>query len=182
LINQSFLFLIIFSLGISCVENAKNSQLEFTNNSAAIETATGVTLNFSDLGNSKLLLKAPKLVKLLSEDNHLIMECPVGLKLIFYDSLKNVESTLIADYGKMFSKEELLKVRGNVRFNNHNLDTLFAEELDIDFAKDSIYSEKLIIFSNTEGRISGTKLKANSNFTFFQLSNVSEGHVNYDMK
>ena len=110
------------------------------------------------------------------------MECTVGLELIFYDSLKNVESTLIADYGKMFSKEELLKVRGNVRFNNHNLDTLFAEELDIDFAKDSIYSEKLIIFSNTEGRISGTKLKANSNFTFFQLSNVSEGHVNYDMK
>ena len=66
--------------------------------------------------------------------------------------------------------------------HTNNLDTLFAQELDIDFAKDSIYSEKLVIFSNVEGRISGTKLKANSNFTFFQLSDVSEGHVNYDME
>ena len=75
-----------------------------------------------------------------------------------------------------------MKVRENVRFNNYNLDTLFAQELDIDFAKDSIYSEKLVIFSNVEGRISGTKLKANSNFTFFQLSDVSEGHVNYEIE
>ena len=52
--------------------------------------------------------------------------------------------------------------------------------LDIDFAKDSIYSEKMVIFSNSEGRISGTKLKANSNFTFFQLSDISEGHVNFE--
>ena len=54
-------------------------------------------------------------------------------------------------------------------FNNYNLDTLFAEELEIDFAKDSIYSEKLVTFSNSEGRIKGTKLKSNSDFTFFSF-------------
>ena len=183
MINQSSLLLIIicWSLCWSCVENSENLPLELNNHSQSIETAMGVTLNFSDLGKSKLLLKAPKLIKLFSEDDQLIMECPEGLELVFYDTLKNIESTLIADYGKLFSKEELLKVRKNVRFNNYNLDTLFAQELDIDFAKDSIYSEKLVIFSNVEGRISGTKLKANSNFTFFQLSDVAEGHVNYDM-
>ena len=185
MINQSSLFIIFilcWSLFCSCVESSKNLPLEFKNHTESLETATGVTLNFSDLGKSKLLLKAPKLIKILSEDDQLIMECPEGLELIFYDTLKNIESTLIADYGKLFSKEELLKVRENVRFNNYNLDTLFAQELDIDFAKDSIYSEKLVIFSNVEGRISGTKLKANSNFTFFQLSDVAEGHVNYDME
>lgn len=183
--NQSFSFLIAIlccNILSSCFDNSENLPIKFNNNSESIETATGVTLNFSDLGKSKLLLKAPKLIKLLSDDEQLIMECPEGLELIFYDTLKNVESTLIADYGKLFSKDELLKVKKNVRFNNFNQDTLFAQELDIDFAKDSIYSEKLVIFSNTEGRISGNKLKANSNFTFFQLSNVSEGHVNYDMK
>ena len=108
------------------------------------------------------------------------MECPEGLKLIFYDSLNNVESTLIADYGKLFTEDEFLHVNKNVRFDNFNLDTLFAKELDIDFAKDSIYSEKMVIFSNSEGRISGTQLKANSNFTFFQLSDISEGHVNFE--
>ena len=76
-----------------------------------LETATGVSLNFSDLGKSKLLLNTPKLIKSEEEQGQLIMECPVGLELIFYDSLKNVESVLIADYGKLFSKKELLKVR-----------------------------------------------------------------------
>ena len=60
------------------------------------------------------------------------------------------------------------------------MSTLFAEEL-VEFCKGSVFSEKLVTFSNKEGRITGKKLKANSNFTFFELSDVSESHVNYDM-
>ena len=168
---------------ISCVENNKIDDLKYSSNEyQSLETSSGVTLNFSDLGKSKLMLKAPKLIKLMGEKEQLIMECPEGLELIFYDSLMNVESVLVADYGKLFSNEQQLFVRENVVFNNYNLDTLFAEELEIDFAKDSVYSEKLVTFSNREGKIKGTKLKANSNFTFFQLSDVSESHVNYDLQ
>ena len=168
---------------ISCVENNRIDDLKYSSNEyQSLETSSGVTLNFSDLGKSKLMLKAPKLIKLMGEKEQLIMECPEGLELIFYDSLMNVESVLVADYGKLFSNEQQLFVRENVVFNNYNLDTLFAEELEIDFAKDSVYSEKLVTFSNREGKIKGTKLKANSNFTFFQLSDVSESHVNYDLQ
>ena len=168
---------------ISCVENNKINDLKYSSNEyQSLETSSGVTLNFSDLGKSRLLLKAPKLIKLIGENEHLIMECPEGLELIFYDSLMEVESVLIADYGKLFSNEQQLFVRENVVFNNYNLDTLFAQELEIDFAKDSVYSEKLVTFSNREGKITGTKLKANSNSTFFQLSDVSESHVNYDLQ
>jgi len=163
----------------SCSDKQSDQSSQKDNTTAGfVETATGVTLNFSDLGLSKLKLKAPVLIK--SESDQLIMECPEGLELTFYDSLENIESVLIADYGKLFSKKELLKVRDNVEFYNYKKDTLFAEELIIDFAKDSIFSEKLVTFSNEEGRISGKKLKANSNFTFFQLSDISESHVNYD--
>ena len=177
------LSLILNGILISCVENNKINDLTYSSNEyQSLETSVGVTLNFSDLGKSKLLLKAPKLIKLMGEKEQLIMECPEGLELVFYDSLVNVESVLVADYGKLFSNEQQLFVRENVVFNNYNLDTLFAEELEIDFAKDSVYSEKLVTFSNREGKIKGTKLKANSNFTFFQLSDVSESHVNYDLQ
>ena len=54
--------------------------------------------------------------------------------------------------------------------------------LTIDFEKDSIYSKDQVTFSNKEGRISGKKLKANSNFTFFKLSDISDSHVNYEVK
>ena len=146
------------------------------------ETATGVTLNFSEFGQSKLMLKAPKLVRFEDEGNQLIMECPAGLELTFFDSLKNVESVLTADYGKLFTQNQLLDVQENVVFHNQKQDTLFAKELLIDFAKDSIYSKNEVTFSNIEGRITGNTLKANSNFTFFELSDISESHVNYKIE
>jgi len=172
-----------FLLLVSCVENPEISDLNFYQEELqSTETATGVTLNFSDLGRSKLFLKAPKLIKTIDLNDQLIMECPDGLELIFYDSLKNIESVLIADYGKLFSELQFFIVKENVVFNNYKLDTLFAEELEIDFIKDSVYSEKLVTFSNSEGSITGNKLIANSNFTFFKLSNVSQSHINYNLE
>ena len=174
-------FFLFFLLG-SCSNEKVKLPLSYTDNpEGLLETAIGVSLNFSELGKSKLLLNTPKLIKSEDFNKQMIMECPIGLELIFYDSLKNVESVLTADYGKLFSKKQLLEVKNNVQFYNYNNDTLFAEELVIDFAKDSIFSEKLVTFSNEEGRITGKKLKANSNFTFFQLSDISESHVNYDL-
>ena len=63
------------------------------------------------------------------------MECPSGLELIFYDSLNNVESTLIADYGKLYTEKEFLNVKNNVRFDNYNLDTLFCSGIRYRFCK-----------------------------------------------
>ena len=48
--------------------------------------------------------------------------------------------------------------------------------------EDSIYSKNEVTFSNIEGRITGNTLKANSNFTFFELSDISESHVNYKIE
>ena len=178
--NNNFIWGFSVFLIFSCTSNPEIVEIN-DKPSQLLETATGVSLNFSDYGKSKLLLNAPKLIKSNTEDNTMIMECPIGMELIFYDSLKNIESVLIADYGKLFTKKQLLKVRENVQFYNYNNDTLFAEELLIDFEKDSIYSEKLVTFSNVEGRITGKKLKANSNFTYFQMTDISESHVNYDL-
>ena len=177
---NSIWFALINLFIFSCSESYPESN-DLVSVDEYVETATGVTLNFSDLGNSKLLLTTPKLVKSNDENKSLLMECPIGMKLTFYDSLKNVESILISDYGKLFAEKQILKVKENVQFFNYKNDTLFADELVIDFAKDSIYSEKSVIFSNEEGRIKGKKLKANSNFTYFEMTDISESHVNYDL-
>ena len=184
MISRYFLaYLTSFSLLFSC-SNSENNIRKVVEGSEDLmtETAIDVTLNFSEFGQSKLLLKSPKLVRFEDENNQLIMECPIGLELVFYDSLKNIESVLVADYGKLFSQNQLLDVQRNVVFYNKQNDTLFAEELLIDFAKDSIYSKNEVTFSNIEGRITGNTLKANSNFTFFELSDISESHVNYKME
>ncbi len=182
--NKTIILQLFFTFFFTSCSTPENKNVTFSENSADTfsETATGVTLNFSEFGQSKLMLSAPKLVRFEDDENHLIMECPTGLELTFFDSLKNVESVLIADYGKLFTQEQLLDVQKNVIFYNKKHDTLFAKELLIDFAKDSIYSKNEVTFSNLEGRITGNTLKANSNFTFFELSDISESHVNYNME
>ena len=182
--KNSRIFLFFFSLSIaSCSLSENQLVISYEDvHDVFTETAMGVTLNFSELGQSKLMLKAPKLVRFEDEENQLIMKCPAGLELTFFDSLKNVESVLTADYGKLFTQNQLLDVQENVVFHNQKQDTLFAKELLIDFAKDSIYSKNEVTFSNIEGRITGNTLKANSNFTFFELSDISESHVNYKME
>tara|TARA_Y100000589_G_scaffold124070_1_gene118337 strand:+ start:2163 stop:2723 length:561 start_codon:yes stop_codon:yes gene_type:complete len=182
--KKARIFLFFFLLSIASCSSSETQLVMTTEGVRDVftETAMGVTLNFSEFGQSKLMLKAPKLVRFEDQENQLIMECPSGLELTFYDSLKNVESVLTADYGKLFTQNQLLDVQENVVFHNQKQDTLFAKELLIDFAKDSIYSKNEVTFSNIEGRITGNKLKANSNFTFFELSDISESHVNYKME
>ena len=90
----SIWFALINLFIFSCSESYPESS-DLVSVDEYVETATGVTLNFSDLGNSKLLLSTPKLVKSNDENKSLLMECPTGMKLTFYDSLKNVESILI---------------------------------------------------------------------------------------
>ena len=175
--------LIFISFLFTCCARPVKEYKEVSDNPAveSSERSEEVTLYFSDFGKSKLKLEAQTLISSES-NNQIILECPDGLNLIFYDSLSNIESVLLADYGKLFAKDELLLVKKNVQFRNYQEDTLFANELTIDFAKDSIYSNDQVTFSNKEGRISGRKLKANSNFTFFKMSDISDSHVNYEVK
>mgnify|MGYP001968919967 CR=1 FL=1 len=171
-----------FVISISCSRSVEEYKAVSENISEkSTETSEGVQLYFSDFGKSKLKLEAQTLIS-SEKDNQITLECPNGLNLTFYDSLGNFESVLLADYGMLFTTKELLVVEKNVLFRNYLEDTLFAHELTIDFEKDSIYSKDQVTFSNKEGRISGKKLKANSNFTFFKLSDISDSHVNYEVK
>lgn len=171
-----------FTLIVCCARPIKEyKELSDDVNAESSERSEEVVLYFSDFGKSKLKLEAQTLIS-SENNNQIILECPDGLNLTFYDSLGNIESVLLADYGKLFAKEELLLVEKNVQFRNYQEDTLFANELTLDFGKDSIYSNDQVTFSNKEGKISGRKLKANSNFTFFKMSDISDSHVNYEVK
>ena len=128
--------LIFISFLFTCCARPVKEYKEVSDNPAveSSERSEEVTLYFSDFGKSKLKLEAQTLIS-SENNNQIILECPDGLNLIFYDSLSNIESVLLADYGKLFAKDELLLVKKNVQFRNYQEDTLFANELTIDFCK-----------------------------------------------
>jgi LPS export ABC transporter protein LptC len=171
----SFFSLLIIGCS-SSVEQIKNLS---SNNSKPIEITNGVTMYYSDMGNSKMRLISPE-VHRFEDQLEMTLECPTGMELTFYDSLENIESVLIADYGKLYTKEQYMIVKENVVFYNNNRDTLFTDLLNIYFLKDSIYTNRPVKVSSENGVILGNELVANSNFTFYRLLNIKNSHINYE--
>ena len=66
----------------------------------SVEITKGVTMYYTDMGNSKMKLISPE-VHRFEDNSNMILECPAGMELTFLDSLENVESVLIANYGKL---------------------------------------------------------------------------------
>ena len=181
-LNYNIVIVFIFFHFFSCSRSVKEyKEISINPNLESIEISKNVELYFSDFGKSKLKLETQTLIS-ADADRQINLICPDGLHLVFNDSLGNFESELYADSGVLYTDKELLEVNNNVLFRNYLEDTLFANELTIDFKKDSIFSNDQVTFSNKEGKMSGKKLKANSNFTVFKLSDVSDSHVNYEIK
>jgi LPS export ABC transporter protein LptC len=171
------LFLVLFSCNSTTIKEIKN----FSVSETPVELTKGVTMYYSDMGNSKMKLLSPEVYR-YTINNEMILECPEGLEIIYYDTLQNVESVMLANYGKFYSKREYMLAKDNVVFYNKNKDTLFTNLLHIYFAQDSIYTDSWVKISSENGIISGSALQANSNFTFYKLMNIKNSHIQYEDK
>jgi LPS export ABC transporter protein LptC len=144
-----------------------------------VEVTKGVTMYYSDMGDSKMRLVSPE-VHRFEDNTNMILECPIGMEITFFDSLENIESVLKANYGKLYTKDQYMVVKEDVVFYNESRDTLFTDLLNIYFQKDSIYTDRPVKVSSENGVITGNELVANSNFTFYRLLNIKDSHINYE--
>ncbi len=175
----SLIFLLSIFITINCGSSVQEIKEISSSVSKPIEVTYGVKMIYSDMGNSKLQLISPE-VHRFEKENEMIMLCPKGMELTFYDTLQRVESVLVSDYGKLYTKEQYMIVRDNVIFHNSNHDTLFTDLLNIYFEKDSIYTDQTVKVSSENGVLLGEELIANSNFTFYRLLNIKESHIKYE--
>ena len=104
--------LLFILLGCNSVNEIKEiSSLPET----SVEITKGVTMYYTDMGNSKMKLISPE-VHRFEDNSNMILECPAGMELTFLDSLENVESVLIANYGKLYTKDQFMVVKEDVVF------------------------------------------------------------------
>jgi len=171
----NFLFLSI--LVISSCNN--NEYINLPPTDQPDEITYSVIMYYSDMGKSKLKLVSPQVHRYNSK-NETTLECPKGMKLTFYDSLQQIESVLVSDYGKLYTNDQYLFVKDNVVFYNNKKDTLFTDLLHIYFNKDSLYTDQQVKVSSENGVVYAEELVANSNFTFYQLLNIKDSHFKYE--
>lgn len=176
-INSSISIFMVGMLFLSCGNNLEEIKAVTIEQDGPDEISENVTLLFSDFGKSKLKMVSPLVHRFYLENDQMKLECPIGMEVIFYDTLQQIESVLTANYGLLLSDEQYLRVKDSVVFKNNQHDTLFTELLDIYFQQDSIFTDKYVKVSGENGVIAGKGLVSNTSFTNYTLNSITDSYI-----
>ncbi len=136
------------------------------------ETAKNIEMIYSDSGKIIIKLVTPLLNRYTNDDPYI--EFPVGLQLLFYDSLMNVKSELTSNYGISWEKKKVMEVKDDVVITNYDkMETLNTEHVIWDQKKKKIYSNVFVKRTTPDGVLFGEGFDADESLKSWKLRNVS---------
>ncbi len=161
--NIAFL-LIVASVFASCSGN----DLEQVNKVAEshtwpIETGHDITINYTDSGIVKAMVKAPLLERYASEDRN-YTEMRKGLRVEFLDKQGKIESFLTSQYAIRYDQEKRMVARNKVVVMNLDGDTLRTEELHWNEATQRISTQKQVTITTKDEMMWGDGLESDVAF------------------
>lgn len=135
-----------------------------------------VTTLYSDSAELITKIQAPVQQEFESGDRVF----PKGFYVEFYDEQGQLESTMRGNYGKQEPGKSLYVARGNVVVNNiKKREKLETEELFWNRNKAKVYTDKFVIFTTAEQRLTGTGFTANQDLSRYSIKNVT-GVFNFE--
>lgn len=154
----------------SCSNDIKKIKVFEDNPEVISETGEDVEILFSELGNIKVKILADKMIRRFEDD---ALEFTDGLRVYFYNKNQEIESTLRANYGKIYDNQNEILVRDDVVVINVEGEKLNSEELIWKKADGKIYSDKFVKITTDEEIIYGTGFESNQDFTDYTIKNIS---------
>lgn len=171
-----FLVAFFYVISISGNKDVKSIQA-FQQEAELKENGYEITILYTELGKIKAKILAPVLSRYLNESG--ITDFDQGLKIFFFNEDNKVGSSLTADYGKAYEKEEELYVRDNVIVINTKGEKLNTEELIWKKKEKKIFSEKFVKIQTENEIIFGEGLEALEDFSEYSIKKV-KGSVRVD--
>lgn len=161
-------FLPLFLLLTGC-GNKDEKLKELTRGpSSALMSAKQIDVLFSESGHLQARVTAP-LANRFSGD-YPYLEFPKGFTASLFDSLKQVETTITADYGKRIEQTGIMEAKGNVVVRNErkreqlNTELLFWDE------KNHLIYSKVPVKITTPGKVLfGDGLESNESFSEYTI-------------
>lgn len=141
----------------------------------SVERGQDVTIYYSDQGVVKMQLQSARVTRHLT--NEAYMEFSGGVKVTFYDELRQPSSTLEADYAIRYEETQLTIIRKDVVVINEEGEQLNTEELIWDPIKKTIYSDQFVRIRTSDEILFGTGFEADQEFTRYKILNP-EGTLN----
>jgi LPS export ABC transporter protein LptC len=143
-----------------------------------VEASNFETL-YTDSGEVRFFLKAPKLLKFETEGKA-YFEFPQGIELVKYDENQNVISSITADYAKNFEKEEKWEAKNNVVATNAQGDTLKTEHLIWEEKTEQIYTEEFVRIIRDDQVITGIGFQSDQSLQNWRIKNP-KGEIYIDV-
>lgn len=155
----------LFVLGC---ENDERSIKAWSDKVQMVEEVTNVNTLFSQNGNMKAKLKAPKMLRYLGDTVY--VEFPKTVHVDFFDSAGKKESWLDAQYGKYIETAGKVLLRDSVQLINIQGDTLRTPELWWDQTERIFYTDSVIRIITKDKKIRGGKgLRAGQDLSSYTI-------------
>jgi len=165
-----FIFISFILLISACTGHVKSSQGVLPKQSDPPMSATNINVLFSDSGVIQARLTSPLLNRYSGNDA--CMEFPKGFTVYVFDSVRNVTSTIKANYGKRKELDRVMQARGNVIVRNEKKnEQLNTEQLTWDEKNHRIYSTVKIKITSPDKVLYGDGIESNEDFTRYTIIN-----------
>jgi len=125
---------------------------------------------FTDSGQVRFFLKAPKLLRFENEGKAYI-EFPEGMELVRYDDNNRITSGITANYAKQIEKEQKWEAKNNVIATNANGDTLKTEHLIWEEQSEKIYTDEFVKIIRADQIITGIGFTSDQSLENWKIKN-----------
>ncbi len=171
--NRIIIPLLFFSIGIICFgcENDLKEVEQLTQKEKLpLKKGKNVQLIYSEKAAVKIKVSAPKMEEYASENPYL--EMSEGIEVIFFDSLKQVNTTLTANYAIHRINENIMEAKNDVVVVNEKGEKLNTEHLVWKQDSAKIYSDEFVKITTEDEILMGEGFEANEDFTKWKINKI----------
>ena len=105
-----------------------------------------------------------------------------GLRVLFYDDAGGINSTLVADEGSIYSKNEDLVARGHVVVRTRDSTVLATDSLAWSNQRRVVRTDADLVIETPKGRVEGKGLVSDAGLTKIDILSPVEGTSDYDFE
>ncbi|MGB0887943.1 MAG: LPS export ABC transporter periplasmic protein LptC [Vicingaceae bacterium] len=172
--------LLAFGILCSCENDVAKIESLSKKDNKPVSVGKNVELIYSEKSNVKINITAPLMEEYGKEENK-YMEMTKGIKVLFYDSLLHVTSTLTANYAIHKVSENIMEAKDNVVVINDKGEVLNTEQLIWLEDSSKIYSDEFVKITTEDEIIMGEGMEANQDFTKWKIHKI-KGVINVEEK
>ena len=166
------LFFVLCSLFFSACNNSlEEAKLIVSRTNVNIEKGKDVQINYSDNGVVRIQASGPTATRFNTEKPYL--EFSDGIKILFYNSAREVESTLTAKHATAVENSHSMTARDSIVVVNNKGEVLNTDELIWDEGKKIIYSNSFVKIATKDEILYGNGMIANENFTDYTIKHIT---------